>query len=244
MYMEIQLKQQGLKPSEMNSLNSNLDILKEMAPSDGSVIAEFSKDKGFFNGKVKIKSLSGFFSAECRGTSLQDLNTQIFASIEAQIKDWHSERFHLYAMPPVGHHFKKIKQALVVEDDLDMARFITRLLKREDCRVESCTDGYDALEKLVNKNYDLVIMDWSLPGLSGGEVLRKTNEFVDRDPLASEKWGVEKKPVVIVSGHDINKLHFPLVEKFEIVDFWSKKIGPSALVSKVRNIAQQSFYMT
>ena len=164
-----------------------------------------------------------------------------FAHIEAQVKEWKSERFHLFALPPVSHHFKKIKRALVVDDDIDMARFITQQLKREECRVESCTDGYDALERLVSKNYDLVIMDWSLPGISGGEVLRKTDEFIDMDPLISEKWGVEKKPVVIVSGHDINKLHFPLVEKFKIVDFWSKQIGPAALVSKVRNVAQQNF---
>ncbi len=161
--------------------------------------------------------------------------------IESQVKEWKSEKFHLFALPPVSHHFKKIKRALVVDDDADMARFITHQLKREECRVESCTDGYDALERLVSKNYDLVIMDWSLPGISGGEVLRKTDEFIDMDPLISEKWGVDKKPVVIVSGHDINKLHFPLVEKFKIVDFWSKQIGPATLVSKIRNVAQQNF---
>lgn len=163
------------------------------------------------------------------------------SQIESQVKEWKSEKFHLFALPPVSHHFKKIKRALVVDDDADMARFITHQLKREECRVESCTDGYDALERLVSKNYDLVIMDWSLPGISGGEVLRKTDEFIDMDPLMSEKWGVEKKPVVIVSGHDINKLHFPLVEKFKIVDFWSKQIGPATLVSKIRNVAQQNF---
>ncbi len=161
--------------------------------------------------------------------------------IESQVKEWKSERLHLFALPPVSHHFKKIKRALVVDDDADMARFITQQLKREECRVESCTDGYDALERLVSKNYDLVIMDWSLPGISGGEVLRKTDEFIDMDPLISEKWGVDKKPVVIVSGHDINKLHFPHVEKFKIVDFWSKQIGPATLVSKIRNVAQQNF---
>ena len=243
MYMDIQLDQHGLKPTEMGFLKSQLNILKDLAPSDGTCSAEFTKDKNLFRGMVKIKSLEGQFTAECRGTSVQDLNTQICASIEAQIKEWKSERFHLFALPPVSHHFKKVKRALVVDDDIDMARFITLQLKREECRVESCTDGYDALERLVSKNYDLVIMDWSLPGISGGEVLRKTDEYVDFDPLTSEQWGVEKKPVVIVSGHDINKLHFPLVEKFKIVDFWSKQIGPSALVSKVRSVAQQNFNM-
>jgi CheY-like chemotaxis protein len=174
-----------------------------------------------------------------------DLNNESSRiNVDAQIKEWKSEKYHLFALPPVGHYFKKIKRALVVDDDLDMARFITQQLKRQKCRVESCTDGYDALEKLVTENYDLVIMDWSLPGISGGEVLRKTDEFVDFDSLTSEKWGVKKKPVVIVSGHDINRIHFPLVEKFEIVDFWSKQIGPSALVKKMRNVVQQNFSLT
>lgn len=244
MYMDIQLNHHNLRAQDMSTINTGLHILKDMAPSDGAVTAEFKRDHNLFRGMVKIKSLSGTFTAEGRGASIVDVQTQILASIEAQIKEWRSDRFQMFALPPVSHHFKKIKRALVVDDDADMARFITHQLKKEECRVESCTDGYDALEKLVNKNYDLVIMDWSLPGISGGEVLRKTDEFIDIDPTASEHWGSEKKPVVIVSGHDINKLHFPLVEKFEIVDFWSKQIGPSALVNKVRNIAHQSFYST
>jgi CheY-like chemotaxis protein len=241
MYADILLNQNGFNSKEMNFLTAQLKYLKDIAPSDGTCSADFVKDKTFFKGMVKIKSAEGLFSAECCGTSLQDLNTQICASMESQIREWKSERFHLFALPPVSHHFKKVKRALVVDDDIDMVRFISQQLKREECRVEFCTDGYDALEKLVSKNYDLVIMDWSLPGISGGEVLRKTDEFIDMDPLTSEKWGVDKKPVVIVSGHDINKLHFPLVEKFKIVDFWSKQIGPSALVSKVKNVAQQNF---
>jgi DNA-binding response OmpR family regulator len=169
------------------------------------------------------------------------LDQFITNQIENASKKW-NPALENFALPPVGHHFKKIKRALVVDDDIDMARFITHQLKKEECKVESCTDGYDALEKLVSENYDLVIMDWSLPGISGGEVLRKTDEFVDIDSLTSENWISEKKPVVIVSGHDINKLHFPLVEKFQIVDFWSKTMGPSALVSKVKSIANQNYF--
>ncbi len=148
----------------------------------------------------------------------------------------------LAALPPVSFHFKKVKRALVVEDDIDMARFIAQQLKKESCRVEWCSDGYEALELLVTHHYDLIIMDWSLPGLSGGEVLRKTDEFIRTEFDRTWDGEAKKKPVVIVSGHDINRIQFPLVEKFEVIDFWSKQIGPAALVGKVRTVLQKKVF--
>ncbi len=177
---------------------------------------------------------------ELNSVQTKNVNRQFCARVEIQSLDWKSIRNPLYALPPIGYHFKKTKRALVVDDDQDLVRFMTQQLKKEEFRVDTCTDGYDALERLVSKNYDLVIMDWSLPGISGGEVLRKTDEFIDMDPLTSETWGYQKKPVVIVSGHDINRLHFPLVDKFEIVDFWPKQMGPSALVSKLKSVAHHN----
>ena len=189
----------------------------------------------------KVEDIRGCESHVISQRSMYGADSQFDTSESFHSVPHKKRNLHLYALPPISHHFKKIKRALVIEDDVDMARFVSHQLKKEECRVESCSDGYDALEKLVNENYDLIILDWSLPGISGGELLRKTDEFVDMDPLSSEKWGFKKKPVVIVSGHDINSLHFPNVEKFEIVDFWSKQIGPSALATKIKSIANQNY---
>jgi len=242
-YEQIQMNPKELSIADKGQFYSCLEYLKDLAPSDSCIKAEIFKDRNFFKGRINIKSISGEFSSEARSSTVQALTSILGASVEAQLNNWKSSRFEdVIHDNPLQHHFKKIKTALVVDDDIDMVRFISTQLKKVNCRVEVSGDGYDAMEKLTRKNYDLVIMDWSLPGLSGGEVLKRSDEAVDIDPVASEIWGVQKKPVVIVSGHNVNKLHFPLTEKFEIVDFWPKQIGPSALVGKVKNIVEKAVY--
>ncbi len=146
-------------------------------------------------------------------------------------------------IPLAKDHFKNFKRVLVVDDDVEMAMLMTRQLRIENCRVEYCMDGYDALENLVNHQYDLIFMDWSLPGLNGGEVLKKIDESINRDPLIGEKWGVLKRPVVMVSAYEYEKLQLPFVENFKVVDFWEKKMGPAALKSHIHDILNRSFYI-
>lgn len=62
---------------------------------------------------------------------------------------------------------------LVVEDDADVNRTICNALTYEHHTVESVLDGTDALDRLKAYNYDVVVVDWQLPGLSGLEVCRE-----------------------------------------------------------------------
>ena len=62
---------------------------------------------------------------------------------------------------------------LVVEDDPDVNRTICTALTYEHHTVESVLDGADALARLKAYNYDVVVVDWQLPGLTGLEVCRE-----------------------------------------------------------------------
>lgn len=59
---------------------------------------------------------------------------------------------------------------LVVEDDRDLTELIKRWLTAERHLVELVHSGFDALPMLKMAEYDLVILDWKLPGLSGLEI--------------------------------------------------------------------------
>jgi DNA-binding NtrC family response regulator len=59
-----------------------------------------------------------------------------------------------------------------VEDDPDSARFFQALMKSEGYEPTTCHDGEDALSCLAGQiEYDLVLLDLMLPGVSGWEVL-------------------------------------------------------------------------
>lgn len=72
---------------------------------------------------------------------------------------------------------------LLVEDDKMMGKFVTLQLEREHYVVEKVDTGKDALFNLRVHDYDLVILDWMLPDLSGLEVCRTYRNGGGRVPI-------------------------------------------------------------
>src|SRR5690606_21450997 len=62
---------------------------------------------------------------------------------------------------------------LLVEDAIDLAKVIKRELDAAGYRVTHASDGETALELEKSGGFDLVILDWMLPGMSGLDVLRR-----------------------------------------------------------------------
>ena len=54
---------------------------------------------------------------------------------------------------------------------------------RCDARIDLCADGQDALSRLAENAYDLVIVDWALPGVDGLNVLRSVRQRKRNPPL-------------------------------------------------------------
>ena len=61
---------------------------------------------------------------------------------------------------------------LVVEDEKDLNRIITKKLEKEHYSVDSCFTGDDALDYIRGADYDLVLLDIMLPGKDGFEVMK------------------------------------------------------------------------
>jgi DNA-binding response OmpR family regulator len=62
---------------------------------------------------------------------------------------------------------------LVVEDEPGIVDFVERGLRRQGFEVLSANDGETGLERALEPDVDLVVLDLMLPGLSGMEVLRR-----------------------------------------------------------------------
>lgn len=62
---------------------------------------------------------------------------------------------------------------LVVEDEAELARFVARGLRQAGLAVDLAEDGETALEKAIATDYDVVVLDRGLPGISGDEVCRQ-----------------------------------------------------------------------
>ena len=64
-------------------------------------------------------------------------------------------------------------RGLIVEDEKALAEILEYNFKKEGYVVDTASDGEIALDKIIFKAPDLIILDWMLPKLSGIELCRK-----------------------------------------------------------------------
>jgi CheY-like chemotaxis protein len=61
---------------------------------------------------------------------------------------------------------------LVVDDDTIVQQFLAEILSEEEREVEIIENGDDALERLKSEDYDVILLDVKLPGMSGIEIYK------------------------------------------------------------------------
>ena len=72
---------------------------------------------------------------------------------------------------------------LVVEDNIELAQWLGRTLRKEQYTVDCIDNGADADFALRSEKYNLVILDLALPKLDGKEVLRRLRARQDATPV-------------------------------------------------------------
>ncbi|MEQ9440195.1 MAG: response regulator transcription factor [Cyclobacteriaceae bacterium] len=76
-----------------------------------------------------------------------------------------------------------MKKILIVEDEPSMRMGLSDNLEFEGYTVESTGDGQDALAKILQQAYDLVVLDVMLPSLTGFEVCKQARKKGNRTPI-------------------------------------------------------------
>jgi DNA-binding NtrC family response regulator len=72
---------------------------------------------------------------------------------------------------------------LIVEDDREMARFLTELLREERYEIEVALDGSSALERHKRGKFDLTITDLMMPGMKGTELVARLKALDPDHPV-------------------------------------------------------------
>jgi DNA-binding response OmpR family regulator len=96
----------------------------------------------------------------------------------------------------------QIKRVLVVEDEGTIRQLIVLHLRREGFAVDEVGSGEQARGLMQMNPFDLVILDWMLPGMSGLEITRwmRQNSMHQKTPILFVTAKVE--PEHIASGLD------------------------------------------
>ena len=76
-----------------------------------------------------------------------------------------------------------IRQVLIVEDHQDIRNLVALHLRDMDCQVTMAQDGASGLTHAKNQPYDLMVLDWMLPGISGVDICREVRRCGNHTPI-------------------------------------------------------------
>ncbi|HEV8002141.1 MAG TPA: response regulator transcription factor [Planctomycetaceae bacterium] len=72
---------------------------------------------------------------------------------------------------------------LLVEDDAEIADFVVRGLREEGFSINRAADGDEGWQQLSNSEWDVVLLDWWLPGTDGLTLLRRFRKRNQTTPV-------------------------------------------------------------
>ncbi|MEO1270130.1 MAG: ATP-binding protein, partial [Myxococcota bacterium] len=77
---------------------------------------------------------------------------------------------------PQQEEHEALHHILIVDDDPTNLRVLQRVLDKEDYQIDSAHSGYEALERLRERSYDLILTDIHMPGMDGLETAQRIRQ--------------------------------------------------------------------
>jgi DNA-binding NtrC family response regulator len=107
---------------------------------------------------------------------------------------------------------------LIVDDESVVRQAFVRILASDRCIVEAVDNGADALQKMREQPFDVVLLDLKMPGMDGMTVLR----------TIKENW--PESEVIIVTGYAAVQTAKESVA-LGAFDYMAKPVGPDEVIS-------------
>ena len=116
---------------------------------------------------------------------------------------------------------------LIVDDEELIRSVIKEYCLREGYLLDEASDGYEAINKCEENDYDLIIMDIMMPNMDGFTAIKEIKTFKDI-------------PVIMLSarGEEIDKLNG---FNIGIDDYVTKPFSPKELMARIKAVTKRNF---
>ncbi len=119
-----------------------------------------------------------------------------------------------------------MSKILLVEDDKDLAEVILYTLQKNGYTVSLIHDGQEALSMLKVNSYDLIVLDWMLPRLSGIEIIKEYRNHGGFSPI-----------LMLTAKSQVNDLELGLDSGAD--DYITKPFEPKELLARIRALLRR-----
>lgn len=114
---------------------------------------------------------------------------------------------------------------LWVDDQIDLLKSHIIFLNEKGYQIDSCTNGSDALDKISNNRFDIILLDENMPGISGIETLINIKK-IDRSI----------KVIMITKSEEENIMEEAIGK--EISDYLIKPVNPNQILLSLKKTLQ------
>lgn len=121
---------------------------------------------------------------------------------------------------------------LLIEDDPSFAERMARNLRASDFDVETAGSAEEARPRIVDEDFDLILMDIRLPGKNGLDLLAELNEL-------EKEEGIETPPVVMLTSITAVDTAVEAMRR-GASDYLTKEATRNEIVVRLRNILQNA----
>ena len=128
---------------------------------------------------------------------------------------------------------KSEPQVLIVDDQVADLYLLYSVFEFLQCKVTRAVDGHSAIAFLKEREYDLVIMDWLMPGKGANEVI----QIIER--RARGQKTEHPLPLVIYTGLAAKDLRLPTLSYFSLVDVWEKSLNLTQLIRQADGLIRR-----
>jgi DNA-binding response OmpR family regulator len=118
-----------------------------------------------------------------------------------------------------------VKKVLVVDDEPDVTDLLRTILEAEGLRVDTSTDGRDALARVLEDPPDLLVLDLMMPDLDGLELMK----LLRLDPRGAAV------PVLVVSARSGHQHQIESLQRGASA-YLCKPFSPRELRRQVRSL--------
>lgn len=122
-----------------------------------------------------------------------------------------------------------IKKILIIEDEAKISEMIKTYLEAENFKVFTVANGVEGLDRLQREEFDLVILDLMLPGISGIELCKKVRNMDSRK---------KRIPIIMLTAksNEVDKL---LGLELGADDYITKPFSLAELTARIKAVLRR-----
>jgi len=103
------------------------------------------------------------------------------------------------------------KKILVIDDEKLVVESLKKLLKREGYDANIAKNGTEAMARIKESDFDLIVSDVRMPDINGIEIVKKIREYLKQN-------GKQPVPEILITGY-ASKENLDEAEKLNVADY-------------------------